>query len=141
MSTINSGAVFFLKEMLLFLGTITAKGGDVYSYDEDDMVEDPDLAKHLSHWGINMMNMEKTDQSMADLEINLNQKYGEASMIEEANSNLKPVHGAGKFLFVLFRLFTIMFRIYGNEKFRKFMLYEFCITSFIYNQRFPRKIL
>ncbi|CAF1332154.1 unnamed protein product [Adineta steineri] len=77
------------------LGTITAKGGDVYSYDEDDMVEDPNLAEHLSHWGINMMNMEKTDQSMADLEIEINQKYGEASMIEEANSKLKPVHGAG----------------------------------------------
>ena len=80
----------------MVLGTITANGGDVYSYDEDDMVEDPNLANHLSHWGINMMNMEKTDRSMADLEIDLNQKYGEASMIEEANSNLKPLHGAGK---------------------------------------------
>ena len=90
------------------LGTITAKGGDVYSYDEDDMVEDPNLANHLSHWGINMMNMEKTDRSMADLEIDLNQKYGEASMIEEANSNLKPLHGAGSFLLsFLFSIFNI----------------------------------
>ena len=48
----------------------------MYSYDEDDMVDDPNLANHLSHWGINMMNMEKTDRSMADLEIDLNQKYG-----------------------------------------------------------------
>ncbi|CAF3373949.1 unnamed protein product [Rotaria sp. Silwood1] len=77
------------------LGTITSKGADVYSYDEDDMVEDPNLAIHLSHWGINMMNMEKTDRSMADLEIEINQKYGEASIIEEANSKLQPVHGAG----------------------------------------------
>ncbi|CAF1368554.1 unnamed protein product [Rotaria sordida] len=77
------------------LGTITSKGADVYSYDEDDMVEDPNLAIHLSHWGINMMNMEKTDRSMADLEIEINQKYGEASMIEETNSKLQPVHGAG----------------------------------------------
>ena len=67
----------------------------MYSYDEDDMVEDPNLDKHLAHWGINMMNMEKTDRSMADLEIDINQRYGEASMIEEANSQLKPLHGAG----------------------------------------------
>lgn len=32
-------------------------GADVYSYapDEDDMVTDPHLDKHLRHWGINMM--------------------------------------------------------------------------------------
>ena len=60
------------------------------------MVEDTNLSSHLSHWGINMMNMEKSDRSMADLEIDLNQKYGEASLIEEANSNLKPVYGAGE---------------------------------------------
>lgn len=32
-------------------------GADVYSYapDEDDMVVDPHLDKHLRHWGINMM--------------------------------------------------------------------------------------
>ena len=39
------------------LGTITPHGADVYSYapDEDDMVLDPHLAQHLSHWGINML--------------------------------------------------------------------------------------
>lgn len=38
------------------LGTITPAGGDVYSYDpeEDDMVEDKNLAKHLAHFGLNM---------------------------------------------------------------------------------------
>lgn len=41
------------------LGTITPDGADVYSYDEDDMVEDPNLAKHLEHFGINMMSMTK----------------------------------------------------------------------------------
>ena len=39
------------------------------------MVEDPNLAVHLSHWGINMLKMEKSDRSMADLEIELNQKF------------------------------------------------------------------
>jgi ubiquitin carboxyl-terminal hydrolase 5/13 len=94
----NEFIVKYLKfiDMILFLGTITAKGADVYSYDEDDMVEDPNLAVHLSHWGINMLKMEKSDRTMADLEIELNQKYGEASMIEEANSKLQPVYGGGK---------------------------------------------
>lgn len=34
------------------LGTITKDGkADVYSYSEDDMVEDPKLMEHLAHWG------------------------------------------------------------------------------------------
>lgn len=34
------------------LGTITNDGkADVYSYSEDDMVEDPNLIQHLAHWG------------------------------------------------------------------------------------------
>lgn len=34
------------------LGTITKEGkADVYSYSEDDMVEDPKLIEHLAHWG------------------------------------------------------------------------------------------
>ncbi len=39
------------------LGTITPHGADVFSYaeDENDMVLDPHLARHLAHWGINMM--------------------------------------------------------------------------------------
>ncbi len=38
--------------LVVKLGTITPRGADVYSYapDEDDMVEDPQLAEHLAHW-------------------------------------------------------------------------------------------
>lgn len=32
---------------------------DVYSYDEDDMVLDPNLAEHLAHFGIDMLKMQK----------------------------------------------------------------------------------
>lgn len=32
---------------------------DVYSYEEDDMVLDPYLDKHLTHFGINMRALEK----------------------------------------------------------------------------------
>jgi uncharacterized UBP type Zn finger protein len=42
------------------LGTITKDGkADVFSYDEDDMVEDPNLIVHLAHFGINIAQMEK----------------------------------------------------------------------------------
>lgn len=42
------------------LGTITKDGkADVFSYPEDDMVIDPNLTKHLSHFGINISAMEK----------------------------------------------------------------------------------
>ena len=41
------------------LGTITPSGADVYSYVEDDMVEDPKLAEHLLHFGINIASMSK----------------------------------------------------------------------------------
>ncbi len=40
---------------------------DVYSYDEDDMVLDAKLPEHLSHFGINMMTMEKVRSSQKPL--------------------------------------------------------------------------
>ena len=65
--------LFFLN-----LGTITPDGkGDVFSYAEDDMVLDPYLKQHLAHFGIKIQDMEKTDKSMVELEIDMNQKYGE----------------------------------------------------------------
>ncbi|XP_064642772.1 ubiquitin carboxyl-terminal hydrolase 5-like [Lineus longissimus] len=81
--------------LVVKLGTITPNGADVYSYDEDEMVEDPHLAKHLAHFGINMMKMEKTDKTMVELEIDLNQKVGEWDIIQESNSKLAPVYGPG----------------------------------------------
>jgi uncharacterized UBP type Zn finger protein len=42
------------------LGTIAKDGkADVFSYDEDNMVEDPNLDVHLAHFGINIAVMEK----------------------------------------------------------------------------------
>ncbi|XP_033642208.1 ubiquitin carboxyl-terminal hydrolase 5-like [Asterias rubens] len=77
------------------LGTITASGADVFSYDEDDMVDDPKLAAHLAHFGINMMIMEKTDKTMTELEIDLNSKIAEWDVIQEAGSKLTPLFGPG----------------------------------------------
>ena len=33
----------------------------MYSYDEDDMVQDPKLSQHLQHFGINIAQLEKVD--------------------------------------------------------------------------------
>ncbi|XP_019864761.2 ubiquitin carboxyl-terminal hydrolase 5 isoform X1 [Aethina tumida] len=78
------------------LGTITKDGkGDVFSYPEDDMVEDPNLIQHLAHWGINIQNMEKTEKSMVELELELNQKTNEWAAIQESGMPLKPIYGPG----------------------------------------------
>ena len=77
------------------LGTITPDGADVYSYDEDDMVDDPLLHKHLAHFGINVSQMQKTDKSMLELEIDMNQRIGEWSLLTESDSVLKPLFGPG----------------------------------------------
>ena len=62
--------------LVVKLGTITARGADVYSYadDEDKMVTDPHLVKHLEHWGIDAMSMKKTAKTMNELSIELNLK-------------------------------------------------------------------
>lgn len=78
------------------LGTITADGkGDVYSYPEDDMVEDPYLKEHLLHFGIKTAQLEKTEKSMVELELDLNQKIGEWNILTESNSKLEPISGPG----------------------------------------------
>lgn len=65
-----------------------------YAVDESDMVTDPDLAKHLAHWGINMMTMQKTEKSMAELQIDLNMAF-EFNKITESGSALRPLSGPG----------------------------------------------
>lgn len=82
--------------LVVKLGTITPAGADVFSYasDEDDMVIDPKLGDHLSHWGINMLQMEKTEKSMTELQIEKNLNY-ELHTITEAGEDLIPLKGPG----------------------------------------------
>ncbi|KAM9798431.1 ubiquitin carboxyl-terminal hydrolase 5 isoform 1-T1 [Neosynchiropus ocellatus] len=77
------------------LGTITPDGADVYSYEEDDMVLDSKLPEHLSHFGIDMMTMEKTERTMTELEIAVNQRVGEWEVIQESGTTLRPLYGPG----------------------------------------------
>mmetsp|Transcript_68644 Transcript_68644/g.123711 ORF Transcript_68644/g.123711 Transcript_68644/m.123711 type:complete len:837 (+) Transcript_68644:196-2706(+) len=70
--------------LVVKLGTITPQGADVYSYapDEDDLVKDPLLAQHLVHWGIDVMKMDKTEKTMAELEVDLNLKHDWSAICE-----------------------------------------------------------
>jgi len=96
----NNGGLNYYKKtgypLAVKLGTITPQGADVFSYVEDDMVEDPNLAQHLAHFGINMMQMHKTEQTMTEMEIDLNEKVGsEWDIIQESGKKLVPLHCAG----------------------------------------------
>ena len=88
-----TGGVF---PLCVKLGTITASGGDVYSYapDEDDMVEDPGLGAHLSHFGIAIASLNKTEKTMTELNVSLNASYA-FSRITESGKDLQSVSGPG----------------------------------------------
>ncbi|KAH9526542.1 Ubiquitin carboxyl-terminal hydrolase 5 [Dermatophagoides farinae] len=81
--------------LVVKLGTITPNGADVYSYDEDAMVLDPNLDKHLAHFGINISDCRKTEKSMLEMEIDLNKRFDEWSIIQEDGLELKPLFGPG----------------------------------------------
>ncbi|XP_061530362.1 LOW QUALITY PROTEIN: ubiquitin carboxyl-terminal hydrolase 5 [Phycodurus eques] len=93
----NNHALLYFQEtgypLAVKLGTITPDGADVYSYDEDDMVLDSKLPEHLSHFGIDMMTMEKTERTMTELEIAVNQRVGEWEVIQESGTTLRPLFG------------------------------------------------
>uniref|UniRef100_A0A1I7WP15 UBP-type domain-containing protein n=1 Tax=Heterorhabditis bacteriophora TaxID=37862 RepID=A0A1I7WP15_HETBA len=61
--------------LVVKLGTISMEGtADVYSYDEDDAVIDPNLDKHLAHFGIDPCRLKKTEKSTLEMELDMNQK-------------------------------------------------------------------
>ncbi|CAH8604042.1 unnamed protein product [Heterobilharzia americana] len=77
------------------LGTITPKGGEVFSYPEDSMVTDPKLGEHLAHFGIDVMRMQKTEKTMAELEVDANERLGEWLTLQESNHPLEARYGPG----------------------------------------------
>ncbi|KIM37665.1 hypothetical protein M413DRAFT_448435 [Hebeloma cylindrosporum] len=77
------------------LGTITPEGGaDIYCYVCNDAKEDPDLARHLSSFGINVQTLTKTEKSMTELQIEQNLKY-DFSLTGDDGKALEPVFGPG----------------------------------------------
>ncbi|KAG6820120.1 hypothetical protein H0H93_005126 [Arthromyces matolae] len=77
------------------LGTITPEGGaDVYCYACDDAKLDPEMAAHLSSFGINVQTLSKTEKTMTELQIEHNLQY-DFSMTSEDGKALEPLCGPG----------------------------------------------
>ncbi|XP_049849071.1 ubiquitin carboxyl-terminal hydrolase 5-like isoform X3 [Schistocerca gregaria] len=83
--------------LVVKLGTISPYGRiDVYSYapDENDTVIDPLIERHLLHWGIDIQEMKKTEQTTSEMEKRLQYSH-EWSQISEEDKGLEPVYGPG----------------------------------------------
>ncbi|TFK48016.1 ubiquitin carboxyl-terminal hydrolase 14 [Heliocybe sulcata] len=77
------------------LGTITPEGNaDIYCYTCNDAKVDPDLARHLRTFGINVETQTKTEKSMTELQIEHNLKF-DFSLTDESGKALEPVFGPG----------------------------------------------
>ncbi|XP_007466736.1 PREDICTED: ubiquitin carboxyl-terminal hydrolase 13 isoform X2 [Lipotes vexillifer] len=75
------------------LGTITPDGADVYSFQEEEPVLDPHLAKHLAHFGIDMLHMHGTENGLQDNDSK--PRISEWEVIQETGTKLKPMYGPG----------------------------------------------
>ena len=81
--------------MAVKLGSITPEGtADIYCYACNDERVDPDVAKHLAHWGINIAEREKTEKSLTELQIEQNLRW-DFSMTTEDGRELQPLFGKG----------------------------------------------
>ncbi|KAJ1815368.1 ubiquitin C-terminal hydrolase Ubp14 [Coemansia sp. RSA 2598] len=77
------------------LGTITPEGtADAYCYACDDNKMDPNLASHLAAFGINVSAQQKTEKSVAELQLEQNLKF-DFSMTTADGVKLQPVAGPG----------------------------------------------
>lgn len=95
----NGHALAYFQEtkypLCVKLGTISNEGvSDIFSYDEDDMVEDPLIKQHLKHFGIDMDAMSKTEKTIAEMEVDQNMSY-EFNRLQESGKELAPVYGPG----------------------------------------------
>lgn len=76
-------------------GTITAEGtADIYCYACNDARIDPKLAEHLRHFGMNVLDLSKTEKSMTELQLEQNMKF-DFSMTGEDGKELEPLFGPG----------------------------------------------
>ncbi|PGH17008.1 hypothetical protein AJ79_01392 [Helicocarpus griseus UAMH5409] len=77
------------------LGSITPEGSaDVFCYKCNDEIIDPKLTEHLAHWGINIADREKTEQSLVEMQIEQNLKW-DFSMTGQDGHESKPLFGSG----------------------------------------------
>uniref|UniRef100_A0A7N6BGW2 Ubiquitin carboxyl-terminal hydrolase 13 n=1 Tax=Anabas testudineus TaxID=64144 RepID=A0A7N6BGW2_ANATE len=75
------------------LDNITPDGADVYSFEEEEAVLDPHISEHLSHFGIDMLQMQKRNGHHTDN--NARPRVSEWEVIQESGMKLKAVYGSG----------------------------------------------
>ncbi|XP_077254029.1 ubiquitin-specific protease 14 [Tasmannia lanceolata] len=96
----NNHAIEHYKEtnypLAVKLGTITAdlEGADVFSYPEDESVEDPLLAQHLAFFGIDFSSLQKTEMTTAERELDQNTNF-DWNRIQESGQEVEPLFGPG----------------------------------------------
>ncbi|GLT83414.1 hypothetical protein SLE2022_017050 [Rubroshorea leprosula] len=96
----NNHAIEHYKEtgypLAIKLGTITAdlEAADVFSYPEDDSVEDPLLAQHLQFFGIDFTSLQKTEMTTAERELDQNINF-DWNRIQESGLEVEPIFGPG----------------------------------------------
>ena len=94
----NGHALAYYEEkglpLVVKLGTITAEGGDCYHYGLDAPVHDPELGRHMAHFGINVAVLDKTEKTVAELEAETNLSY-QFSKIVENGEDLVALFGPG----------------------------------------------
>ena len=77
------------------LGSLTPEGtADIYCYACNDERVDPELSTHLSHWGINIADRQKTEKSLTEMQIEQNLSW-DFSMTTEDGKVLTPLFGQG----------------------------------------------
>ncbi|KAK3574764.1 hypothetical protein QTP86_017512 [Hemibagrus guttatus] len=76
------------------LDTITPDGADVYSFDEEEAVLDPHIAEHLTHFGIDMLKMQRTENGH-HTDNHVQPRATEWEVIQESGLKLKAVYGSG----------------------------------------------
>ncbi|KAK9085041.1 hypothetical protein Sjap_025452 [Stephania japonica] len=96
----NNHAIEHYKEtnypLAVKLGTITADldKADVFSYPEDESVEDPLLAQHLAFFGIDFSSLQKTEMTTAERELDQNTNF-DWNRIQENGKEGEPLFGPG----------------------------------------------
>lgn len=77
------------------LGSLSADGSaDIYCYACNEERTDPELVKHLAHWGIDIAGRQKTEKSLTEQQIEQNLRW-EFSMTDDQGKELKPMFGPG----------------------------------------------
>lgn len=77
------------------LGTITPAGAaDVFCYTCQEMRVDPNLSQHLATFGIDVADVERTERTMAELQLEQNLNF-DFSMVSDDGKQLESVSGPG----------------------------------------------